>query len=153
MITFAKRETKLNDMMSSFNRPPVPPVAPRDSRPTGGNQNKPINQPVKEDNFDIDALVKRIDAKIAELEEQEKQEQLAKAQGKADIKENKADSQDSNSQIIEDSKTSTDVQPISTSTENKVVEEPKIVLKEEENKVINGVTDDQFFDDFFNDED
>ena len=149
----AKRETKLNDMMSSFNRPPVPPVAPRDSRPTGGNQNKPINQPIKEDNFDIDALVKRIDAKIAELEEQEKQEQLAKAQGKVDIKENKIDSQDSKPQIIEDSKTSTDVQPISTSTENKVVEEPKIVLKEEENKVINGVTDDQFFDDFFNDED
>ena len=26
-------------------------------------------------------------------------------------------------------------------------------LKEEESKVINGVTDDQFFDDFFNDED
>ena len=149
----AKRETKLNDMMSSFNRPPVPPVAPRDSRPTGGNQNKPINQPIKEDNFDIDALVKRIDAKIAELEEQEKQEQLAKAQGKADIKENKIDSQDSKPQIIEDSKPSTDVQSISTSTENKVVEEPKIVLKEEENKVINGVTDDQFFDDFFNDED
>ena len=31
--------------------------------------------------------------------------------------------------------------------------EPKIELKEEESKVINGVTDDQFFDDFFNDED
>ena len=30
---------------------------------------------------------------------------------------------------------------------------PEIKLKEEENKVINGVTDDEFFDDFFNDED
>ena len=142
----AKRESKLNEMMSSFNRPPVPPIPPSDSKPTGGNRNKPIMPPIKEDDFDIDALVKRIDAKIAELEEQEKQEQLAKAQGNT----NKTEPQVSKPQIAKDSNTE---QAKIATTKDKIVEEPKIVLKEEENKVINGVTDDQFFDDFFNDED
>lgn len=63
------------------------------------------------------------------MEEQEKLEQLAKAQG---------EKQEINEPVVE-SETSTVSQPM----------EPKIELKEEENKVINGVTDDQFFDDFF----
>ena len=86
--------------------------------------------PIKEDSFDIDALVKRIDAKIAELEEQEKLEQLAK-------------SQNVDQPLPFENNDSTVLQST----------EPKIELKEEEEKVINGVTDDQFFDDFFNDED
>ncbi len=126
-----KREAKLNDMISSFGGSSIPPIASRQTIATE-NQSK-VTPPFKEDSFDIDALVKRIDAKIAELEEEERQEQLAKAQG---------EKEKINDSVIE-SQTSAVLQS----------KEPKIELKEEENKVINGITDDQFFDDFFNDED
>ena len=124
----AKRESKLNDMISSFSGPSIPPIIPKQSNANGENRSK-FSQP-KDDGFDIDALVKRIDAKIAELEEQEKLEQLSKVQG---------EKQTINEPVAE--------------SENSTISQPKIELKEEENKVINGVTDDQFFDDFFNDED
>ena len=148
-----KREAKLNDMMSSFNRPPVPPIVPREPSSIGGSKPE-INQtgnfvpknsnPVED--FDIDALVKRIDAKIAELEEQEKQEQLAKEQ--TNNKETVLETSSDINNNIEN-----DVNLTSNSSLPKSIEEPKIELKEEENHVINGVTDDQFFDDFFNDDD
>ena len=144
----AKRESKLNDMMSSFNRPPVPPVVPRDSSGSGGSQNKPI-RPVKEDDFDIDALVKRIDAKIAELEEQERQEQLANAQASNKVTDFKEPTFNKITPISNDK----DVSIKDSIKVDNTIKEPDIVLKEEENKVINGVTDDQFFDDFFNDGD
>ena len=115
-------------MISSFSGPSIPPIIPKQSNANGENRSK-FSQP-KDDGFDIDALVKRIDAKIAELEEQEKLEQLSKVQG---------EKQTINEPVAE--------------SENSTISQPKIELKEEENKVINGVTDDQFFDDFFNDED
>src|SRR5699024_676594 len=64
-----KRESKLNEMMNSFN--------PMNSSMSGSSSfAKPVHNTEKNDSFDIESLVKRIDAKIAELEEQEKQEQL-----------------------------------------------------------------------------
>ena len=68
--------------------------------------------------FNVDDLVKRIDAKIAELEEEERQEKAKLEQ------ENKP-----NREVNKN-------------------EEPK----ESNPEPINGITDDQFFDDFFSDE-
>ena len=114
-----KRESKLNDMMNSFN-PSIPsfPERPKPSMPKVPDLG--LND---SDNFNIDDLVKRIDAKIAELEEQERLEKLNEV---------------NETPVVNDIVSVPDV---------------KIELKDEEPKVVNGVTDDQFFDDFFNDED
>lgn len=150
-----KRESKLNEMMNSFN--------PMNSSMSGGSSfAKPVPNSEKNDSFDIDSLVKRIDAKIAELEEQEKQEQLkdkkeTKELPKVEQKSVEKITQPNNNNIKDiTTKENTVVKEnVSNSNNKEVVNkiEPKIELEEEENKVINGVTDDQFFDDFFNDED
>ena len=142
----AKREEKINKMLSeggSGGGAPLPfgggmPMNPFAGMGPGsmGSMRPPMDKPNSSPGFDVDDLVKRIDAKIAELEEEERQE---KAKAEADAKK---------------------VEPVSV-----VKEEPKVVpatiieekpkvepLKEEEPRVINGVTDDQFFDDFFADE-
>ena len=150
-----KRESKLNEMMNSFN-----PM--NSSMPGGSSFAKPVPNSEKNDSFDIDSLVKRIDAKIAELEEQEKQEQLkdkkeTKELPKVEQKSVEKITQPNNNNIKDiTTKENTVVKEnVSNSNNKEVVNkiEPKIELEEEENKVINGVTDDQFFDDFFNDED
>lgn len=114
----AKREAKLNDMMNSFtpndnpfasnfNEKAINPFAPN------FNIKENIPNPFSIDNkqdvnndFNYDEIVKRIDAKIAELEEQERLEQMASKQNV----------------------------PVSSNSSS-------------------DVTDDQFFDDFFSDED
>ena len=150
-----KREAKLNEMMNSFN--------PMSSSTTGGTPFKPSPLAQKDDSFDIDSLVKRIDAKIAELEEQEKQEQLkdkkeTKEASKAEQKNVDKIVQQNNEDNIKDitlKENNVEKETVSDYNSKEVVNkiEPKIELEEEDNKVINGVTDDQFFDDFFNDED
>ena len=137
-----KRESKLNDMMNSFN-----PM--NSSMPMGSFNSKPASNIEKNDSFDIDSLVKRIDAKIAELEEQEKQEQLKDKKENKQEPKNELVTKQNNEVKIKDSKP----EEIITKNDTSKNIEPKIELKEEESKVINGVTDDQFFDDFFNDED
>ena len=122
-----KREEKINSMLNG------------DSAPSGGNMppnpfggGAPFNpfMPPRESNessgggFNVDDLVKRIDAKIAELEEEERQEKAKLEQ------ENKAKLESKPM-----------VSPIS-NTE----------ITKEEVKPKNGITDDQFFDDFFFDE-
>ncbi len=94
-----KRDAKINDMMNSFGGAPTENKMSRPFENPFGS-----SQPTAND-FNIDDIVKKIDAKIAELEEQERLEKEA---------ENVAMS--------------------------------KVTSKNE-------VTDDQFFDDFFNDED
>ena len=132
----AKREEKINKMLnengpensmpfggmgpSGFGgMPPLPfgPGSRKDDfpRPTP-------SYPKPDTNFDVDDLVKRIDAKIAELEEEER---LEKEKEQAKL----------NSAPINGTNT---IEPI----ENVDVKP----------KTINGVTDDQFFDDFFSDE-
>ena len=101
-IVEEKRQKKIDEMLGS-DMPKMP-----------GSTSIPFNpfesaNPFKPNNTDFDDLVKRIDAKIAELEEEEKQEKL-KEQNKVEEKE----------------------------------ESP--VFKQEE------ITDDQFFDDFFADD-
>ncbi len=147
----AKREEKINKMlsdtktsdgpslpfggmggMSGMNSMGMNPFMGMDS-PMGGRPQPSKPSPA----FDVDDLVKRIDAKIAELEEEERQE---KAKEEAKKKEQEA-------------KSSTAIPAANISIpEAVVIDEKPREVKEEEPRVINGVTDDQFFDDFFSDE-
>ena len=127
-----KREEKINGMLNgdmgdnNGGMPFNPFLPPKPSNPMGMSSMSP-----KDDDFDVDELVKRIDAKIAELEEEERKEQEKE-------KENK--------QLSD----STDSIPTSISEINNTIDEK---MKTSENtKPANGITDDQFFDDFFDDE-
>ena len=147
-----KRENKLSDMMNNFNasRPRVnkiPQVEPKTANYAQTNDiSKPIEASAPNGNFNIDDLVKRIDAKIAELEEQEKLEEANKP-----VEQKVAEVPVLENETLETTDTfnKEERKPIPQSI---VQDLPKIEIKEEVPKVINGVTDDQFFDDFFNDE-
>ena len=109
-----KREAKINEMLgsnqmngNSLNPTGIPPFMPS---PGGG--------------LNVDELVKRIDAKIAELEEEER---LEKEKTNNKVENTKVET----SQLVNDKK-------------EEIEENKKIDLSE--------VTDDQFFDDFFNDD-
>ena len=79
------------------------------------------------DSFNIDELIKRIDSKIAELEKEEEEENKKKL-----------------SQVTVDEKQDN----LSNLFENKIEKEVKETVSND-----NSITDDQFFDDFFYDED
>ena len=120
-----KREEKINNMLGND-------IQSNDithsslGTPFGGFN--PFANERKNDNnsFNVDDIVKRIDAKIAELEEEERQENLKKSQ------------QESNATIPKNLNTSVH------KSQNVSVENNKY------NKSV--ITDDQFFDDFFSDE-
>ena len=124
-----KREEKINNMLNGDSSNSGGNSMPN---PFGGgspfNPFMPSNDSVPSSGgggFNVDDLVKRIDAKIAELEEEERQE--------------KAKLEQENKSVIDTSFTG----PI----ESNVVETAK-----DSNTIKNGITDDQFFDDFFFDE-
>ena len=94
-------------------------------------------------NFDVDSLVKKIDAKIAELEEEERLEKEA-AKVKQDIVSPKPSAVE-NFKVTEKPNV---VTPLPTK-----VEEPAKPEKETTTFDHNYVTDDQLFDDFFSDDD
>lgn len=138
----AKREEKINKMLSENTKGDMPSL-PFGGMPgmsgmpmnpfMGGGMDRPMNSNrPQQPSFDVDDLVKRIDAKIAELEEEERQEK-AKEEANKKAHEAKIDE-------IED--------------DNKKTMKPFIQAEPEMDKpkTINGVTDDQFFDDFFSDE-
>lgn len=112
-----KREQKINELLGNGMTPPKPNSNPFN----GGMSGMPIGNIFdnKPGNFNVDDIVKRIDAKIAELEAEEAAEKAKQSKAKTT------------------SKTEEVKQP--------VVEEKKFNREE--------ITDDQFFDDFFNDED
>ena len=87
-----------------------------------------FNPKPKDNSFDVDDLVKRIDAKIAELEAEEEAEKKAKE------KESKT------------TDVSEDISDIKDELDTYDDEVDEIDISD------NGVTDDQFFDDFFNDD-
>ena len=177
-----QREQKINDMlngnssdkkMSSSMGIPVgfPPPGlfePKDNKKPGG--------------FNVDDLVARIDAKIAELEEEERKEKEAQEKKKKEIKE-KQSSDIKNESISNNSEFENKIKPL---VEEKIVESEilnetpieetkqikefidnkdnefidnkiEIVNKVEEKSIDDefeeDITDDQFFDDFFYDED
>lgn len=124
----AKREEKLNQLTADFNKNRMPSMPPFMQEPNGDKKNS-----MPGDNFNIDELIKRIDSKIAELEKEEEEENNKKlATVKVDEKSN-----DNVENKVEEVNTTITV-------------EPKVI---EEQKAVNDVTDDQFFDDFFYDED
>lgn len=111
-----KRQKKIDEMLGS-DLPKMPNMPGMSGIPNMPPFNPFENNKKSAPNFD--EIVKKIDAKIAELEEEEKQEKLKEEQKKQEKKVEK---------VIEPEK-----------------EEP-ITFKQEE------VTDDQFFDDFFADD-
>ena len=91
--------------------------------------------------FDVDDLVKRIDAKIAELEKEEELEKAKKTEEKI-VKEQ-----------AEIKKTEPEIErfDLGTSYEEPAKEEPVVNIDNDSIVVSDETTDDQYYDDFFND--
>jgi len=109
---------------------------------------KQANKPLP-GSFDVDSLLKKIDAKIAELEEEEKQE-TKKIMGKV------VNQSSSKEPLVEEKVVTPKVviepdKEISTKPIIKVKEEPQISEKKQTTTYSDHITDDQFFDDFFAD--
>lgn len=117
--------------------------------------NNPFNtpKPSNPNNFDIDDIVKRIDEKIAELEEEERLEQEALAKEKKEIKEEPIieEVETTETPILEEPKPIFEpmIEPVISNEKEEVSSEPIPDVQEFDADV---VTDDQFFDDFFSDE-
>ena len=110
--------------------------SPMGNSPFGGSPfgGKPSN---KSNSFDVDDLVKRIDAKIAELEAEEEKEKQEQAKKES---------------VVE---TKLEEKPVDISDVDEVIEDVKDdfdSISEKDNFDDNGITDDQFFDDFFSDD-
>ncbi len=116
-----KREEKINGMLNGD----IPPKMP--DMPFNPFMSKPQMNPGM--GLNVDDIIKRIDAKIAEIEEEEKQE-TAKAQANKKLE---------NHTTIEE-------------IDNKDIINPEPNNQESQNNTKNGITDDEFFDDFFADE-
>ena len=148
-----KKEEKINQMMNGKGDMPFTPRPAINQGmpfmpPMFGNNNQKNNN---DSSFNVDDLVKRIDAKIAELEaeeqrEKEEQEKAKKAPSIEEIVDNnkKKKEEQERIEIKEDIKDSFDLKS--------EIKEEKPVSKPVE-KPKHSITDDQFFDDFFNDED
>ena len=133
-----KREEKINNMLGSENPSSSSPFSGIPGGMMGGfNPFGPQPSPKQSNNeFNVDDIVKRIDAKIAELEEEERQEKLKEEQRNKITEAKVEETKEENNDVVETDK------------------------KAEENQEINfdlsgdlkKVSDDEFFDDFFNDE-
>lgn len=149
-------ENKVN--ANPFMSAPNPFMGPN---PFMNKQEKPEEKP-----FDVDELVRKIDAKIAELEaeekaEEEKKKQQEKAKEQAKQQETKANEEPKNEEVEKETKKET--------SDDKLYEQPDFlnelldfdkkdegIIKDDkkiESKVSDiynsNITDDQFFDDFF----
>jgi len=143
-----KKEEKINKMLGEFNsagnqqKNPFPPMF----------NNKP---PMSNESFNVDELVKRIDAKIAELEEEERKEK--EKLNNPQISEIKPDTIIPNESKILDNPVENTInlgQNTNNPVENKIIPQSKLEKHVEkiEPRNKNYVTDDQFFDDFFSDD-
>ena len=122
------------------------PQFPFSEKTLGSTSNNDSVKP----SINVDDLVKRIDAKIAELEEEERKENEAKLKQTNINKINEK-------VISNNSLTDADIDKKLINDEKKLEEQPKIekpkINVDEESIVINdNVIDDDFFDDFFDDE-
>ena len=91
--------------------------------------------------FDVDNILKKIDAKIAELEKEEQEEQK-----KQNNQANKITDYDKlDSTMVEKFD---DFFKQSDNSKNNVKDEPKIVV-DKDSKIVNDPSDDEYFDDFF----
>lgn len=141
-----RRKKKIDDLINSGglpNMPSLPGMPPLPGMQVQNQSNNSIPNPFmnmnasknSNANNSLDDLVKRIDAKIAELEEEEKREK-EEAEKKKQEELAKAEST---------TKTNTTEAGDFKVVENKISKSETISTNE--------ITDDQFFDDFFNDED
>lgn len=134
-----QREKKINEMLNGGNEPSSP-FTPPVGMPGGFNPEglfgKPKEKPAG--GFNVDELVKRIDAKIAELEEEERREKEEEERKKTEeIKaKSRIKSEEEENEFVD----------------NKA-EEVIFSDLEDELEEIDEITDDQFFDDFFYEED
>ena len=113
----------------------------------GRKEEKPVEEP-KKNNVNVDDLIKKIDARIAELE---KEEELAKASPFAETTEKPVVEENTNkdenvSDFLEFAKAIND--DIIKDEESK----PKINIDADSIIVDENITDDEFFDDFFGDD-
>lgn len=125
----------------------------------GGLFTGPKNQPKSD--LNMDDLIKRIDQKIAELEEEEQREKEKELNGgeiltEPSVHETVIENSEVEPQITEEIEPKPKVEPRIT---KEIESKPKVDLKIEKNveditttKNKNQITDDQFFDDFFADD-
>ena len=113
--------------------------------------------------LNVDDLIKKIDAKIAEIEAEEKKQQETK---KVDVPIKETSIIEEEKKVVPDTKQLT-VEDLLNKSDNKIeekvvetkitetpsikVEEKKPIIHEEKVPTINDISDDQFFDDFFDD--
>ena len=120
----AKREDKISQLTQDFNKNRMSGIPDFPPMPSKKNE-------MPKDSFNIDELIKRIDSKIAELEKEEEEENKKKL-----------------NQVKVDEKQEDNLSNLFEKIEDKKVEEVKETVPND-----NSITDDQFFDDFFYDED
>lgn len=170
-----QREKKINEMLNGGSQDiKMPTPMPGGFNPASLFERNESRKP--SGGFNVDDLVKRIDAKIAELEEEERKEKEAEA--------NKKSEKNDTNNVKEDKKKETNKESKKEKTSSKKheekIEEDKNSVKKEEHeineKIFNKVsdefidedefidtneniedmddeiTDDQFFDDFFSDD-
>lgn len=140
------KEKKKNNLFNILDE------SPSKDKPTGF-PNMPFNPfgpmpgsvPSKDnDDFDVDELVKKIDAKIAELEAEEAKEKEALAQKQKEEKEKQQETKEVESNKEIEKGTSND-------KPNNIVNK-SVVHQSIQNRPNDDVSDDQFFDDFFSDD-
>ncbi len=118
-----KRQKKMDEMIGSAKGGMMPPKMPGLFGP-GSSSDK------KSGGFNVDDIVKRIDAKIAELEEEEKREKEEKVKKELALKEKEQSKEEIKKEFSS-------------------TKDPVLVDMPKEKK---DITDDQFFDDFFCDD-
>jgi len=142
-----------NSQMNGFTPNPIPNPTPASN---GG--------------LNVDDLIKKIDAKIAEIEaEEKKQQQELKVENT--IKEEKTNLMDQKKveplnieepikeekqqftidELLKTSNSQVDEKIVEAKVEEKIIEEKKPIIHEEKVPTTNNISDDQFFDDFFDD--
>ncbi len=124
-----KKRSKLFEVIDNPTNLP-PPLNNFFPQQNDNNQNNSSQNNMFEESFNVDELIKKIDAKIAELEEEEKNEK--------DKNKNVIDNTEIVAEAVKEEKENVKV--------NNNIDNIIDSIKEEE------VTDDQFFDDFFFDE-
>ncbi|MBP3921197.1 MAG: type IV secretory system conjugative DNA transfer family protein [Bacilli bacterium] len=138
-----KKEEKINEMLKS-NGDINSGGMPKGVNPFGNGM--PFTPPMfghnsKDNSFNVDDLVKRIDAKIAELEEEERKEKEQKDVSVKDIVNSNKSKKNDDVKKNDDIKKNDDVK-----------KNDEVVDISFDSKFTNGITDDQFFDDFFGDD-
>ena len=170
----AKREEKINSMLNGSDSPfggrgmpgmpgmpGLPGMPGMPGMPSSRHTETPFGGPKRDSKppIDVDDLVKRIDAKIAELEaEEEAERKKSKEQVKVDkkpVEEKKEEKVIPVQKPVTPKKEVVEApKPVQTKVELKPQPKPEVKVEEkpkvEDNK--EGITEDQFFDDFFNDE-